>query len=218
MPGLVPVVVGARVLEVEEPGLLEVDLERRHLPAPADGVADVHVDLRGVERALALGDDVRDRRPSRAPTAAPRWPPPSAPGRRRTSRAGSPSSASKSSKPKAREDRHHERQEAGQLVGQLLVGAEDVRVVLGEAPRPQQAVEDARALEAVHGPELEEAQRQLAVGALLALVDQDVHRAVHGLRVVRRPLHLHGGVHAVGVPVEVPAAVEQARPRARCGV
>ena len=94
---------------------------------------------------------------------------------------------------------------------QLLGRAEDVGVVLGDAPDPQQPVEHAGPLEAVHRPELEQPHRQLPVGALAALVDQDVHRAVHGLGVVRRPLHLHGRVHAVGVPVEVAGGLEQGR-------
>src|SRR5690606_41633065 len=45
----VPLVVGADVAEVEALGQLEVDLDRRHLPGAADGVAALHGDLRAVE-------------------------------------------------------------------------------------------------------------------------------------------------------------------------
>ena len=104
----------------------------------------------------------------------------------------------------------HERQQAAQLVGELLGRAEDVRVVLGEAPRPQQAVHHARLLVAVHRAELEQPQRQLAVRPLPRPVDEHVHRAVHRLGVVLLPLvELHGRVHAVGVPLEVAADLEQ---------
>ncbi len=49
-------VLGRGVFETEAVRQREVDLDRRHLPAPADGVAQVHVDLRSVEGTLALGD------------------------------------------------------------------------------------------------------------------------------------------------------------------
>jgi len=42
---LVPAIVGPDVLHVETLRELEVDLDGRDLPAPADGVAHVHVDL-----------------------------------------------------------------------------------------------------------------------------------------------------------------------------
>ena len=49
----VPLVVGADVVEVEALRHLEVELDRRHLPGPADRVARLHRDLRAVERAAA---------------------------------------------------------------------------------------------------------------------------------------------------------------------
>ena len=106
----------------------------------------------------------------------------------------------------------HEVQRALELLGHLLLGAEDVGVVLGHAPHPGEAVHDARLLVAVHRAELEEPQRQVAVGPLPALVDQDVERAVHRLEVVvRAPVELHRREHAVGVPVEVARRLEQVR-------
>ena len=65
-------------------------------------------------------------------------------------------------------------------------GADDVRVVLREAAHAQEAVQHARLLVAVHGAQLRPAQRQVAVGALLVLVDHEVERAVHRLEEVVR--------------------------------
>ena len=97
-----------------------------------------------------------------------------------------------------------------ELVRHLLLGAVDVRVVLGEAADPGQAVHDAGLLVPVDRAELEEPQRQLAVGAAARVEDQVVHRAVHRLEVVVRALvELHGREHAVGVPVQVAGGLEQ---------
>ena len=63
-----------------------------------------------------------------------------------------------------------------------LIGAdEQVGVVLGEAAHAGHAVEFAGLLEAIDGAELGQANRQIAVAALLGLVDLDVMRAVHRL-------------------------------------
>src|SRR5438034_4117259 len=51
-------VVLARVLESEALGLLEIELDRRPLPLAPDGVVELDVDLRSVERASALVDAV----------------------------------------------------------------------------------------------------------------------------------------------------------------
>ena len=186
-----PGAVGGLVLDAEPAGLLEVDLERGHLPAPPDRVLDVHVDLGRVERALALGDHVRqaglvqrvlERRLGGAPT--PRGSPTNFSGR-------VDSSASNSVSPKSRSRPSTKSSRRRQLVGQLLGRAEDVRVVLGEAADPGQAVHHTGLLVPVDRAELEQPQRQLAVGPPARGVDQDVHRAVHRLGVVLRALHLH---------------------------
>ncbi len=70
------------------------------------------------------------------------------------------------------------------LVVDLLRGADDVRVVLREAAHAQETVQDAGLLVAVHGAQLGPAQRKVAVGALLVLVDHEVERAVHRLEEV----------------------------------
>src|SRR5438874_13785932 len=84
---------------------------------------------------------------------------------------------------------------------------------LGEPACAQQPVEHARALEAVHGAELEVPDRQVAVRAGVTLVDQNVERAVHGLGVVLRALQLHGRIHPVGKEDKMPAGLPEVRPR-----
>ena len=65
--------------------------------------------------------------------------------------------------------------------GDLLLGDEDVGVVLGEGAHPHQAVQRARRLEAVHLAELGDLERQVAVGLQPVLEDLHVARAVHRL-------------------------------------
>ena len=176
----------------------------------ADGVPDVDVDLGAVEGGVALLDLVRRGRDARAPS-------------RSASVAFSQISsvptdffgsfvdrlAVKSSKPNARSTRQHEVEQRRDLVLELLLGAEDVAVVLREAADAHQPVQRAGPLVAVHRAELEQPQRQLAVAALPAAEDEAVHRAVHRLQVVRAVVHLHRRVHAVLVPVEVARCLEQ---------
>ena len=89
-------------------------------------------------------------------------------------------------------------------------------VVLGEATRPRHALDHTGLLIAIDGAELEEAKRQLTVGAAARVEDEIVHGAIHGLHVVVDALladraisiylgiEVHGRVHPLGVPVEVP--------------
>ena len=107
------------------------------------------------------------------------------------------------------EQAQHEVQQMLDLLRRLLGGAVGVGVVLGHAADPGQAVDDAGLLVAVDGAELEQPHRQLAVGPAAGPVDQVVHRAVHGLEVVRAALHLHRREHGVGVVRQVPAGLEQ---------
>ena len=64
----------------------------------------------------------------------------------------------------------------------LLLGAEDVRVVLRKAAHAQEPVQRAGRLVAVHRAELGETQRQVAVALQPVLEDLDVPRAVHRLQ------------------------------------
>ncbi len=74
-----------------------------------------------------------------------------------------------------------ERREGDALGQDLILGAEDVAVVLHEAAHAHEPVQRARGLVAVAGAELAVAQRQLAVAPHALVVDEDVPRAVHRL-------------------------------------
>ena len=94
---------------------------------------------------------------------------------------------------------------ADDLVLDLVVGAEDMGVVLGDVDDAQQAVERAGRLVAVHEPLLGEPHRQVAVAAPGRLVDLDVARAVHRLH-AQRPAVLLGEEHVLAVLVPVAGA------------
>src|SRR3546814_11939732 len=59
----------------------------------------------------------------------------------------------------------------------LVLGAEDVRVVLGEGAHPHDAVQRARRFVAEAGAELRQPQRQVAIALQPLLEDQHVARA-----------------------------------------
>ena len=80
------------------------------------------------------------------------------------------------------EDDLDQREAAEHFRGDLLLGAEEVGVVLGEAADAGHAVELAGLLPAVDGAELGEAHRQVAVAVRLRGEDLDVVRAVHRLQ------------------------------------
>ena len=73
-------------------------------------------------------------------------------------------------------DRAQQLDEPHRLGRDLLLGAEDVRVVLGEGAHPHDAVQRAGRLVAVAGAELRHAQRQLAVAAHALAEDLHVAR------------------------------------------
>ena len=79
-------------------------------------------------------------------------------------------------------DRVAEVEAAGDLVLDLLGGAEDVRVVLREHPHAQEPVEGAGQLVAVQDAGLGHPQRQLAVAVGAVGVERAVARAVHRLQ------------------------------------
>ena len=68
------------------------------------------------------------------------------------------------------------------LGGELILGAEDMRVVLREGAHAHHAMQRARRLVAMHDAELGETQRQLAIGAQAVLEDLDMAGAVHRLQ------------------------------------
>ena len=90
-------------------------------------------------------------------------------------------------------DRRQQLDEAHRFGGDLLLGAEDVGVVLGEGAHPHDAVQRAGRLVAVAGAELGQPQRQFAVGPQALAEDLDVARAVHRLQREDLVLVLHRG-------------------------
>ena len=94
------------------------------------------------------------------------------------------------------------------LVLDLVVPHENVRVVLGKAAHPHQAVELSALLMAVHQSQLAHPQGQLPVGVGRILVHQHAAGAVHGLN---REILLvdHRGVHIVLVVIPMPGILPQ---------
>ena len=170
----------------------EIDLQRAALPLPPDRIAQHEFQLGAVERALAGIEHVvdagdRTRLLERALRAIPRLV-----AARTHSRAIAEPDV-KPGKTEIRVDRAEQVDEADCLVGDLRLGAEDMRVVLREGPHPHDAVQRARRLIAVAGAELGHAQRQLAVAAQAVAEDQHMAGAVHRLQRERLVLALDGG-------------------------
>ena len=113
-------------------GMLAVELDRAHLPGPAERVVHVEVDLRPVERAVALVERVLEPSPLErcAESALGEVPllvaaePVLRPGRQLEARLELEQVVDELRVVEAAED----------LVLDLLAGAEDVRVVLGDVP------------------------------------------------------------------------------------
>ena len=194
-------VVGARVGELEALGHHVVELDGAELPRAADRVGHVQVDLRAVEGAVALVEVVLDaalveRALQRRLGAVPHLlgaDPLRGPGGELQPRLEAERVV----------DRVAEVQAAVDLLRDLLLGAEDVGVVLGDVADAQQPVQRAARLVAVHEALLGVADRQVAVGAALVVEELDVRRAVHRLQAHRAALHLRE-VHVL--PVHVPVA------------
>ena len=90
-----------------------------------------------------------------------------------------------------------------------VVGAEDVRIVLGEAAHAHQAVQRARRLVAMHDAELGHAIGQLAVGPQPVLEDLDVARAVHRLDGELALVLGHRGEHVLAERLPVARGLPQ---------
>ena len=107
---------------------------------------------------------------------------------------------------------------ADDLVFDLLRRAEDVGVILGKAAYAHQPVHDARALVAIDRAQLAQADRQVAVGAKLILVNEDVERAIHRLHAVFGVVQLDRGEHVLGVEALVSAGLPELAARHVRGV
>ncbi len=173
-------VVGPGVADVQALGHGEVHLDGAALPGAAHDVADVEVDLGAVEGAVAGVEHVVD---ALAVEHAREDALGQLPDLVRADALGRPGAELDLDVAEAERgvDVLHEAHHAEHLVFELLGGAVDVRVVLGEVAHAEEAVQHAAHLVAVHAAELGHAQRQVAVGAPAALVDEQAAGAVHGL-------------------------------------
>ncbi len=207
--------VGPGVLQLEALGQVEVELDGRHLPRASQGILGLHGDLRTVERGAArirdqlqagglgdLGERGRRLLPHRV-------------GPHGLLRVPGGELEVEVVEAVVLQQPQHELERAGELAAHLLTRAVDVGVVLRHPAHAGEAVDDARLLVPVHRPELEQAQRKLAVGPAARVEDQVVHRAVHRLQVVvlagladvavlvELGVEVHRRKHAVLVPVQV---------------
>ena len=168
---------------VREPELLRhqrVELDRAHLPRAPEHVEHVEVDLRAVERTVALVQDVVDPLPLEGGAERGLREVPFLVRAEPVGRAGGEVEA-----------RLHP-EEVVQVCGvvetgedlrfDLLGGTEDVGVVLGYVADTEQAVERARGLVPVQGRRLGVAERQIAVAPELTAEEEHVPRAVHRLQ------------------------------------
>ena len=153
----------ADVLGAEALRQHEIDLQGAALPVAADGVPQHELELRAVEGALARVQRVVEaRRPRTALLSAPSALsqisslPARLAGR-------SENLTAISVKAEVRVDALEQVAERDRLRVDLVLGAEDVRVVLRERAHAHQAVQRARGLVAVAGAELGHAQRQVAI-------------------------------------------------------
>jgi len=183
--GCVALSVGPDVGEAEPRGHREVELDRAALPRALQHVADVEIDLRAVERAVALVQRVRNLlRLERAAQRGLRLFPDlvAADALRGTRRQLDPHVV----EPELRIHLAEERDQHRDLRLDLLGRAEVMRVVLRERLHAEQAVADAGQLAPVHEPHLREAQRELVVAARPRPVHEQVPRAVHRLTAIGR--------------------------------
>ena len=108
-------------------------------------------------------------------------------------------------------DREHQVVDLEALLHDLVLGDEDVRVVLREVAHAQQPVQRARRLVAVHLAELGELQRQVAIALEAVLEDLHVAGAVHRLAAEHALVRQHPVVeHVLAVVLPVPGELPEA--------
>src|SRR5450759_1683889 len=206
-------VVGPGVRDVEALRHGEVDLDGAALPGAPHDVADVEVDLGAVEGAVAGVQHVGEGLAAGARLGVEHagegalGPLPHLVAADALVGPGAELDLD-IAEAEGRVDVVHEAYDAADLVFELLGGAVDVRVVLGEVAHAEEAVKHAAHLVPVNAAELGHAQRQVAVGAPAALVDEQAAGAVHGLHGVGLLIDL-GEVHVVLVVVPVAAALPE---------
>jgi hypothetical protein len=181
-------------------GHVVVELHGAELPGPLEGVGHVEIDLRPIEGAVALVQVVLEPAALERPLERGLGPVPHV--LAADALLGARRELQPRLEPEQVVDEEPEVEAAQDLLVDLLLGAEHVRVVLGDVPDAQQAVQRAARLVAVDEPLLGVADREVAVGVQVALVDLDVGRAVHRLEAHGPLLHVRE-VHVVAVDVPV---------------
>lgn len=78
---------------------------------------------------------------------------------------------------------------------ELILAAEDMSIVLGEASDPKQTVENPAPFVSVNCTELRPAQRQLPVRALPGFVSNDMKRTVHRFELILTAFQFQGRIH-----------------------
>ena len=196
--------VGRNVFKVESIGKVEVTLNSAQLPRASDCVLDVDIDLRAIERSIAFFDRILEtiflKRTLKGVCGL-------VPdliatdmlvGIFRTEVGGELGKAERA------QDTHDEIKKRCDFVLQFFFGAIDMTVVLSEAPNSHKPMQRSCPLVSVHGAKFEKAKRKFAIASLPASIDKTVHRAIHGLRVVRTVVHFHGRVHPVLIEIKMP--------------
>ena len=180
--------VGIDVERTEPFRQIEVDLRGAALPIAADGVAQYIFEFRAVECAFARIDrgldavvvalrlDLRQHGCHHALSVVPHLV-----GADALARPGREFDREIAGEAKIRVGRQDQIVDLETLVGELLLGAEHMGVVLGKSAHAHQAVHRAGRLVAMHHAEFGEPQRQIAVAFQAVLEDLHVAGAVHRL-------------------------------------
>src|SRR6516165_2423217 len=204
--GLVAGAIVADILEAEAGRQIEVELHGGELPGSANGVDELHVNLRAIEGGFAfhaLEGDLHARHGIRESvgSAVPVF--------------GLAGVIFGMLRIPVREldlelieaEIFHDGEgevDAGFDFGlDLLRHTEDVGVVLRETADAEEAVENATPLVAVDGAEFSEADGQIAIAAELGPVNEDVAGAIHRLQLVIGLFDFHNAVHLFPVDIGV---------------
>src|SRR6185369_13169428 len=200
-------VVFADVLELKTFRQIEIKLNCRQLPRPANRVLDTNVDLWPVERRFAFNTLVRnattvqgvlERRFAIFPIFV---------RAEKETVVIAPDGEIDLVVLKAKHvvDVEGEVDATDNLGAHRFRRAEDVRIVLRKPARANQPMQRAGKLSSITRAELGVTQRQIAIGMLRRLIDPDVERAVHRLDAKLLLFELHRREHRVDVVDFVPA-------------
>src|SRR5699024_2512771 len=119
------------------------------------------------------------------------------------------------------EQGNNEVQNRRQLIFQLIIGAVDMRIILGKATRTGQTMNNTGLFIAVYGAELKNTQWKFTVGTTTGIENEVVHRTVHGLEVVVLPrlglialfvifsIDMHRWEHTVFVETKVAGTLKE---------